>query len=130
MATITNARLTMQLNLPGNNAKVDVTGEIRFTPLEKFLMEKGLRYKVDCKVWGEDLGWWLNPDDFLFSYSSVFFPDATPSAIEPIAFTRQVPMGLLNEDIGTDEVYAEIILKNMESGSTTKKRTNVIKHRF
>ncbi|MBK7994975.1 MAG: hypothetical protein IPK14_16795 [Blastocatellia bacterium] len=73
MATITNARLTMQLNLHSNNAKVDVTGEIRFTPLEKFLMEKGLRYKVDCKVWGEDLGWWLNPDDFLFPIV-LFFP--------------------------------------------------------
>ncbi|MEW6735856.1 MAG: hypothetical protein AB1489_31475 [Acidobacteriota bacterium] len=130
MATITNARLAIQLNLPGKQAKVDVNCEVRFTRLEMFLMQNGLRYKLDCKVWGEDLGWWLNPDDFLFSYASSFFPDASPTDVERVAFTRNVPMSTLNEDIGTDEIYAELILKNMESGATTKKRTNVVKHGF
>ncbi|MCX9158494.1 hypothetical protein OPU71_20420 [Niveibacterium sp. 24ML] len=131
MPTISNARLAIQLNLPGSKAKVDVTCEVRFSRLEMFLMQNGQRYRLDCKVWGEDLGWWLNPDDFLFSYNSVFFPDASPAAIERVTLSRSdISMSTLNEDIGTDEIYAELTLKNLESGATTKKRTNVVTHKF
>ena len=131
MATIANAKLAIQLNLPGGKAKVDVTCDVRFSRLELFLMQNGLRYKLECKVWGQDLGWWLNPDDFLFSYGSLFFPDATPTAIEKVTFSRSdISTSTLNEDIGTDEIYGELILKNLENGSTTKKRTNVVTHKF
>jgi hypothetical protein len=131
MATIANAKLAIQLNLPGNKAKVDVTCDLRFSRLELFLMQNGLRFRLDCKVWGEDLGWWLNPDDFLFSYTSQFFPDANPTVTEKVTFSRSdISMSTLNEDIGTDEIYSELILKNLEDGSRKSKRTNVVKHNF
>ena len=130
MPTIADARLAITLNLPANTAQVSVTANVRFSQLEQFFMKNGLRFRLDCKIWGEDLGWWLDPDDFLFNLPSRFFPDATPTAIEAVKLDATVPKNVLNEDSGTDEIYGELILKNLENGSKTKKRTNVIKQQF
>jgi hypothetical protein len=131
MATIANANLVIHVNLPSKKAKVEVACDISFSILDMFLMENGLGFRLDCKVWGEDLGWWLNPDDFLFSYPSRFFPDANPTKVEHVVFSRSdISMRTLDEDLGTDEICAELILKNLEDGSTKKKRTNVVKHKF
>ena len=130
MATLSNAFLKTQVNLPARQAVVTVTCDLRFRENEQFNMLHGLRFRLDCKVWGEDLGWWLDPDDFLFSFASKFYPDATPTQLEKIIFETTVPMSKLNEDSGTDEVYAELILTNLENGNKQKKRTNVIRHQF
>jgi hypothetical protein len=78
----------------------------------------------------QDAAWWLDPDDFLFSFASKFYPDATPTPLEKVIFETTVPLSKLNEDSGTDEVYAELILTNLENGNKQKKRTNVLRHQF
>src|SRR5215510_4688359 len=80
MATLATAKLEITLNLPQRRARVVVTGAVRFSQLEQFQMQHGLRFRLDCKIWGEDLGQgnWLDPDDFLFAYASKIFPDANP----------------------------------------------------
>ena len=132
MATLANARLAITVNLPARNARVVVTGDARFTVLETFLMQNGLRFKMDCKVWGEDNGQgaWIDPDDHLFNYASKFFPDATPTAVERVNFDTTVPLTRLQEDSGTDEIYGELILTNLQDGSRKKLKTNVIVFQF
>jgi len=132
MPTITNAKLAMTLGLPGNSAKVTVTANVRFSPFEMFLMKNGLRFSLGCNVWGEDLGQgnWLNADDHIFAYSTQFFPDATPAQVENVKFERTVNRQILDEDLGTDEVYAQLTLKNLHDGSAIKAKTNVVTHNF
>jgi len=132
MATIANARLTINLSLPANQADVVVECVVRFTQLEMFLMQNGLRFRLDCKVWGEDLGQgnWLDADDFLFTYDSKFFPDASPTQVENVtgqnAFRRRMNKNVINEDSGTDEIYGELTLTNLENNNKVKLKTNVI----
>lgn len=133
MATIANAKNVITLGLPAGQAKVVVTCDVRFTNLEMFLMKQGLRFRFDCKVWGEDsfIGAdGLAADDFLFAYTSQFYPDVNPAALEKVTFERTVPANLLNEDIGTDEVYGELILTNLEDNSKKRAKSNVVKHQF
>lgn len=132
MAQIANTNLTITANLPAKTARVVVTGQLRFSQLEMFNMQHGLRFKLDCKMWGEDNGQnaWIDPDDHLFTYGSKFYPDANPAQTESFVFDTTVPMSRLNEDSSTDEIYGELILKNLETGATAKKRTNVIHHQF
>lgn len=128
MATLANAKLNIQVNLPVKTAFVVVTGSVIFTQLENFLMQNGLRFKLDCKIWGEDNGQdaLIDPDDFLFSYPTIFFPDASPTVVEAVKFERTVPLNILQEDSGTDEIYGELIMTNLESFVRVKKRTNLI----
>ena len=37
---------------------------------------------------------------------------------------------LLNEDSGTDEVFAQLTLKNLYTGNKTPKKSNVITRKF
>lgn len=133
MPTLTMAKLNIDVNLPSNRAKVVVTTRIRFSQLELAQMSSGLRFKLDCKVWGEDRGQnaWIDADDHLFTFATqFFFPDATPTMSENAKFERDVPLTTLNEDATTDEIYAELILKNLETGATTVLRTNKVEHQF
>jgi len=132
MPTITNATIAIAIGLPGNKAKVTVAAQIRFSPFELFLMKNGLRFSLGCNVWGEDLGQgnWLNADDFIFSYATKFFPDATPTGVESVTFDATVNRSILDEDLGTDEVYGQLTLKNLHDGSMVKAKTNVVKHSF
>ncbi len=132
MASLTNARLAITVNLPAGTAKIAVTCEVRFTQLERFLMQNGLRFRLDCQVWGEDNGQgaWIDSDDHLFNYASVFFPDATPTQVENVTFDTTVSLRVLREDSGTDEIYGQLILRNLEDGSRVRRRTNVVVHQF
>jgi hypothetical protein len=93
-------------------------------------MKEGLKFVLHCSLWGEDLGMWLNPDDFLFSYSSKVFPDATPTAREKVTFDVTVGVSLLDEDWGTDEVYGLLTLHNLYTGAKIKRKTNVVVRSF
>jgi hypothetical protein len=133
MATLTNSRLNITVNLPTKTARVVVTSQIRFTQLERFLMQNGLRFRLDCKIWGEDRGQdaLIDSDDHLFHYASIFYPDATPTDIESVTFDRTVTLKVLDEDSSTDEIYGELILKNLQDASTAaRQRTNVVEHQF
>ena len=132
MATIANAKLAISVNLPTGTAKVLVTCDVRFSQLEIFLMKNGLRFRLNCQVWGEDNGQgaWVDPDDHLFNYASVFFPDATPASVEKATFETTVSLRVLQEDSGTDEIYGQLILRNLENGSSVRRKTNTVVHQF
>jgi len=95
-------------------------------------MKEGLKFVIHCNLWGEDLGInnWLNADDFIFSYASKFFPDATPAASETVTFDATLGTSLLDEDWGTDEVYRLVTLRNMYTNNSVKRKTNVISRKF
>jgi hypothetical protein len=97
---------------------------------------EGTRFwKLKCELWADDPDWlpsWLGgQDDKLFTFEKVvFFPDASPAAVEHADFNVTVGEGLLDEDLGRDEIYASFKLSNLSSGQTITKRSNVVKHHF
>ena len=132
MASLSNAKLQIQVDLPQNKAKVAVSCNVNFTPLEMFLMQHGLKFRLGCQIWGEDNGQgaWIDPDDHLFNYASIFFPDATPKSTELATFNTTVPISVLQEDSGTDEIYGQLILRNLQTLVDVRKKTNVVTHQF
>lgn len=130
MANITNAQLIITEDSDKKTARCVVNAKVFFTAYEMREMREGLKFVLHCSLWGEDLGMWLNPDDFLYSYGSKHFPDATPTSPESVVFDVTVGVGLLNEDWGTDEVYGLLTLKNLYTGNTVKAKTNVVKRKF
>lgn len=130
MATITNAKLAITHNHAAKTARVVVTAKANYTAFEVNQMKEGLKFKLICQLWGEDSGL-TGADDFLYTIPMAkYFPDATPSATENVAFEVTVGEGLLNEDIGTDEVYAKLKLTNLFTLITVNKNTNVVSHSF
>ena len=130
MASIVNAKLAIKTDLSTQTSRCVTTCRIIFTSYEVQQIKEGLKFSLNANLWGEDLGNWLNPDDFIFSYATKIFPDATPTAIEDVTFEAVLGNSLLNEDWGTDEVYAQLTLKNLYTGNKVKAKTNVIKREF
>ena len=130
MASITNAKLGIAVDSAKKTARCTVTCKVFFTAYELREMKEGLKFVLHCSLWGEDLGNWLNPDDFLYSYGSKYFPDATPASPESVSFDVTVGVSLLDEDWGTDEVYGLLTLRNLYTGNTVKRKTNVITRNF
>jgi hypothetical protein len=130
MATLTNANLAIGVNSATKTARCVVTAKVFFTKYEMEEMKQGLKFILHCSLWGEDLGNWLNPDDFLISYASKWFPDLSPTSPESVTFDITVGVSLLDEDWGTDEVYGLLTLKNLYTGNKVKAKTNVVKRHF
>ncbi len=132
MAILINSKLAINLNLPNKMAEVVVTGKVKFTTFEFFMLQNGVRFRLDCRIWGEDWGQGnlLNSDDKLFSYGSKFFPDTNPTQTENFTFTKQVPQSTLDEDTGTDNIYGEVTITNLENLVRSKQRTNIVHHNF
>jgi len=130
MATITNANLTINHNHAAKTGKVLVKCDVNFTAFEINEMKEGLKFKLICQLWGADSG--LNgADDYLYTMPTAkFFPDATPTATEKVTFEATVGEGLLNEDTGTDEVYAKLRLTNLYTLITVNKNSNEVSHSF
>jgi hypothetical protein len=69
---------------------------------------------LKCQLWGSD---YPDPDDFLFTYSNVFyFPDANPAATEKRTFDVVLGEGVLG--LGRfpgpqDEAYSLLRLTNL-----------------
>ncbi len=129
MATLTNANLTITSDDEKKTSRCVVTCKAVFTPFELNDMKSGLRFKLDCTLWGEDSG--LNgADDSLYTYGSQFFPDASSTASKSVTFDVTLGTSVLNEDSGTDEVYAKLWLKNLYTGNAVPKKSNVITRKF
>ncbi len=130
MATITNANLTINHNHAAKTGKVLVKCDVNFTAFEINEMKEGLKFKLICQLWGADSG--LNgADDYLYTMPTAkFFPDATPTTTEKVTFEATVGEGLLNEDTGTDEVYAKLRLTNLYTLITVNKNSNEVSHSF
>ena len=87
-------------------------------------------FKLKCQLWGADSGL-TGANDFLFTYSNVFFfPDSTPAATESRKFEVVLGEGVLDEDWGEDEVYGLLILVNLSSLVQITKKTNTVSHSF
>jgi len=134
MATITDQKLAITHDHTKKTARCFVTAKLNFDPLERFLMQQGLRFKLKCELWGDDSGL-TGSDDKLFTYTPVkYFPDRTPTPTEDVTFDVTLGEGVLDEDgfLGgyVDEVYGKLTLNNLYTLVTVTKNTNVIAHRF
>lgn len=127
MATITNAKLEVGSNAATGTSNCVVTCRVSFTKYELNEMKEGLKFALHCTLWGEDS---ITPDDFIFSYASKHYPDASPSNPELATFTATLGTNLLNEDFGTDEVFGRLRLKNLYTGNVVNAKTNVVKRSF
>lgn len=133
MATLTSASIGIGPDPTNvNRSIVKVACKIVFSAYEMSQMKIGLKFRLDCKLWGEDLGQgnWLNADDFIFSYASKIYPDATPTATESAVFEASLPNSWLDEDWGTDEVYGDILLTNLYTNVGVRRRTPNFVHNF
>lgn len=125
---MTNPNLTIHLNLP--NADVEVNNSIRFTPFEINNMRNGLRYRVTCKLMGNDP---------VFDDTQYVFPSQTITGNQPalkrIKFKRTINKSRLDEDDSifddTDEIFAVVSLINLDIlGNPISKNSNEIVHQF
>jgi hypothetical protein len=132
VASITNAKIEIGSNASAGTSNCVVTCKVIFNQFELNQMKEGLRFSLNCALWGEDLGQgnFFNPDDYIFSYGTKFFPDANPSNPEVPVFTAVLATNLLNEDFGTDEVYGQLRLKNLYTNIAVRAKTNVIRRNF
>ncbi len=129
MATLSNARLAITSDDEKKTSHCVVTCKVTFTTFELNDMKDGLRFKLDCTLWGDDSG--LNgADDSLFTYGSQFFPDASSTATETPTFDVTLGTSLLNEDSGTDDVFAKLTLKNLYTNQKVTKNSNTIERKF
>jgi hypothetical protein len=133
MATITNAKLNIRHDHTKKTAHAVVTCDVNFTPLEQCQMQNCPRtrfFKLKCQLWGED-GGLTGADDFLFTYSNVFFfPDPSPTGTESRTFDVVLGEGVLDEDFGEDEIYGLLKLVNLATLVELKKKTNTVHHSF
>ena len=131
MAMITAAVLQID---PASHttSKVSVTVRTRYNAHELGRMKAGgLQFRLNCSIWGQDI-FDVPPslDDGLFVMGSVIYPDATPAPDESHTFNAVVKNSLLNEDAGTDEIYARVSLRNLSNLVTVNKRSNVVVRQF
>ena len=130
MATITTARLSISRDRAKKTATPMVTCGVSFTPFEVNQMQQGLRFRLRCQLFSSDSGL-TGRDDHLFTYPTLkFFPDASPTSTEEVTFSAVVGEGLLNEDLGEDEIYGKLILTNEFTLNEVKKNTNQVNGDF
>ena len=130
MASISNPTLTISHDHTKKTAHAMVKAKINFTQFELNQMKQGLQFKLKCQLWGADSGL-TGDDDFLFTYANAkFYPDATPAITEDAVFDVTLGEGVLDEDLGTDEIYGKLILTNLFTLIQVKKNTNEVSHSF
>jgi hypothetical protein len=103
---------------------------VTFTPYEMNQMKSGLRFRLRAELWGDD-SLVLGGDDKLYTYTPVkYFPDAAPTATETVTFDAILGEGVLDEDIGRDEIYARLTLTNLYTMVTVGAKSNTVAHQF
>lgn len=133
MATITNRILTLTHDHTKKTVRAVVKCTVNFTALELCQMktcQEARFFKLKCQLWGADSGL-TGDDDFLFTYSNVFFfPDSTPAATESRTFDVLLGEGVLDEDWGQDEIYGLLMLTNLSTLVQVTRKTNEVSHSF
>jgi hypothetical protein len=106
-------------------ANVTVTGEIRFSPQEIYQMinyEEKL-FKLKCELWGQD----MVTKDKLYTFNPLkYYPGYTPNPTERFTFKEILGQGVLDEDVGKEEIYAKLILTNLLTGNQVIDKTEAI----
>lgn len=129
MAKISDAALTITQNANGTSRAV-VRCKVTFTLYEMNQMKAGLRLRLKAELWGDD-AWALGGDDKVYTYTPIkYFPDAAPTTTETITFDTILGEGVLDEDIGRDEIYGRLTLVNLYTMVTASAKTNTINRHF
>ena len=126
MAALSVANLSITDIPQTKTARCTAKVKITFTSYEMEEMKQGLRFRLDCSLYGDDPVW----DDHLFHYASKFFPDASPANPENPVFDAVLGTSLLDEDFGRDEIYAKFRLRNLYTGSLVTAKSNVVHRSF
>jgi hypothetical protein len=130
MAIIENSQLTITTAESAGNYKVTVECDIIYSELEFSQMkssEKTPLFSLKCSVWGAD----PIADSNLLTYTDVkYYPAGSPTSNVHAVFETSVSRSTLDEDLGTDEVYAKLILDNLYVHGPVEKRTNTVKRNF
>lgn len=102
MAQMSNPTLKIQLISGTSNADVTASVRVSLDSTEESLVKLvGLKFKLRCRLWGED--GLLNSDDVIYS-----FPAKTVVADGTYTFHKTISRDTLDEDWeGNDEVYAK-----------------------
>jgi hypothetical protein len=129
MVTISSQNLQITHDHTKHTARVIVTCNVNFTTYEMNQIKQGLKFKAKCRLWGAD-SWFTGADDALYAFPSKYLPDATPAATEKIVFDVTLGENALDEDIGTDEIYAKLTVVNLYTMTSTTKKTNQVSHSF
>lgn len=139
MATITSAVLTIPHDHTKKTATPTVQTTIQFSNIElqKMVAIPGRWFKLKCEIWSKDTLFnnparpWDQTDDKLYTFNEVFyFSDGTPAPTESRTFKALIGIGLLNEDLGVDEIYAKVRLTNLITGITVSRVSNLVRHNF
>ena len=129
MASISNPRLDIKHDHAKKTARVLITANLNFTEYEMAQIRQGLRFKLQTKLWGADSGF-NGSDDVLYTLTPKYYPDSTPNATEKVSFDVTLGEGVLDEDWGTDEVYARLTLVNLYTQVAVTRKTNQVSHDF
>lgn len=144
MANLTPPNLQIIRDNAKQTARVIVAGSALFTEYEMSQMKIGLKFRMECRLIGDDASAGSNnnwgdlftgdffdrADNVLFVFNPKTYPDGTPSSTEKYSFEATVGQSLLNEDRGTDEIVAAVTLINTYTGTRVTRRTNVVKSEF
>ncbi|MFB5599936.1 MAG: hypothetical protein ACE5SW_06890 [Nitrososphaeraceae archaeon] len=128
MVIILNEKLIINHDHNKKLSQVAVSGEIRFTPQELYQMNTNGKclFKLKCELWGKD----IVTNDKLFIFNPLkYFPDISPTICEKFTFKEILGEGVLDEDLGKNEVYARLILTNLANGNQIIDKTETVSHK-
>lgn len=144
MANLTTPNLQIIRDNAKQTARLIVAGSALFTEYELSQMKIGLRFRMECRLLGDDASAGSNDSfvdifngDFfdrsnnvLFVFNPKTYPDGSPSSTEKYSFEATVGTNLLNEDRGRDEIVAVVTLINTYTGTRVQRRTNIVRSEF
>jgi hypothetical protein len=127
MAAITDARLSVAIDVSRDKAALVVTCDVAFTEVEVNAMNVlGLQYTLQCRVHHKN----RLEDDLVLQYRDLTFPrvagEARPN--ERAEFDETVPQDNLHERyFGTYTLSAELRLRNGETGAEVSEWTEAVR---
>jgi hypothetical protein len=110
MASLSHPKLVITLVGGSSNVSVEASVKVTFTAFEKQLMKLGLRGRLHLELWGSDGTVFNGGDDDLVSFTTRTIKASGTQTFGP----STIPSFVLDEDLGTDEIYARFTLKSSE----------------
>lgn len=110
--------LDVDLDVGSKKASVAVSGRISFSEIERQLMQSGLAIIVKGKLMGSDSGL-RGDDDTLISLGSKSFTGPQAAEVDYRLLKINVSASTLNEDGGSDELRADLVIVNSLNPDST-----------
>jgi len=113
MAGLANPVLTLTRDRAAKTVRAVARCRINFNPVELEAMQQGLlRFRLRARLFGADPVV-LGGDSNLFTFvPPKIYPDATPNNFEDATFEETLGEVVLDEDLGTEEIFARFELTN------------------